>query len=92
MGRGRPKKTTEMSSLAERLVLEKEISTKKKVTFSGTIDPDLKDEFDLLALEYTGGNRSLLLEQVLKAFITDINKVRNTKKNTEKSSISEKNQ
>lgn len=85
MGRGRPKKTSEMSNLTKRLVLEKEISTKKKVTFSGTIDPDLKDEFDLLAIEFTGGNRSLLLEQVLRAFITDMNEVRNSKKKPDKS-------
>lgn len=84
MVRGRPKKVNELEKLVAELEEEKEQKAKKKKTISVTLSPDLIDEFDLLAIDYTNGNRSELLERVLNAFVNEVNN-RNDSKKAEKS-------
>lgn len=92
MGRGRPKKVNGLEELVKNLEGKKEEGNKKKKTFSVTLAPDLIEEFDLLAIDYTNGNRSELLEQVIEAFIAEVNKVRNGKKKPVSSSETTENQ
>lgn len=84
MVRGRPKKVNELEKLVAELEEEKEQKAKKKKTISVTLSPDLINEFDLLAIDYTNGNRSELLERVLNAFVNEVNN-RNDSKKAEKS-------
>ncbi|MEC1157704.1 MULTISPECIES: hypothetical protein [Cytobacillus] len=92
MGRGRPKKTSGFTALVEHLEEKKGEGNKKKKTASFTLDPDIVDEFVLLADEYTNGNKSELLEMVLKTFFEDVQKVRNSKKKSVSSSETTENQ
>lgn len=80
MTRGRPKKVNELEALVQSLEEEKEQKNKKKKTISITLSPDLLEEFDLLAIDYTNGNRSELLEKVLQAFVFEVNKQKNKTK------------
>lgn len=80
MTRGRPKKTNELEALVRTLEDKKEQESKKKKTISVTLSPDLLEDFDLLAIDYTNGNRSELLEKVLNAFVIEAKKEKSKRK------------